>query len=96
MAKARTRRPADPTDAEALAAWLGEQRWFAGQPGRFTVTGVERTTVPGPTIAGQPVDDVADHLVVSLVAVEDDTGRSVAEQSGRDHVGRTRVLPLHS
>ena len=82
MAKARRLRPADATDTAALTSWLGEQRWFAGQPGRFTVTGIERTTVPGPTIAGQPVDDVADHLVVSLVTVEDDGGRSVYQLIG--------------
>lgn len=69
-------------DLDALTRWLGSQRWFARRRGTFTVTGIERTTVPGPTIGGQPVDDVAGHLVVSLVTVADDTGSSVYQLVG--------------
>jgi len=82
MARAKAQTTAEASTHDDLAEWFGRQRWFHGRPGAFTVTGIERTTVPGPTIGGQPVDDVSDHLVVSLVTVEDGESTAVYQLVG--------------
>ena len=82
MARAKATPAAGAATHDDLAAWLGRQRWFHGRPGTSTVTAVERTTVPGPTVGGQPVDDVAGHLVLSLVTVDDGAGPSVYQLVG--------------